>query len=59
MSIIIRTYDTDDIYNNDNIDYIDFDLSVSKAEADKVTEKLKALSFIAPEQIHEQKSYNY
>lgn len=59
VSIIIRTYDTDDIYNNDNIDYIDFDLSVSKAEADKVTEKLKALSFIAPEQIHEQKSYNY
>ena len=59
VSIIIRTYDTDDIYNNDNIDYIDFDLSVSKAEADKVNEELKALSFIAPEQIHEQKSYNY
>lgn len=59
VSIIIRTYDTDDIYNNDDIDYIDFDLSVSKAEADKVNEKLKALSFIAPEQIHEQKSYNY
>lgn len=59
VSIIIRTYDTDDIYNNDDIDYIDFDFNVSKAEADKVTEKLKALSFIAPEQIHEQKSYNY
>lgn len=59
VSIIIRTYDTDDIYINDNIDYIDFDLSVSKAEADKVNEELKALSFIAPEQIHEQKSYNY
>ena len=59
VSIIIRTYDTDDIYNNDDIDYIDFDFNASKAEADKVTEKLKALSFIAPEQIHEQKSYNY
>ena len=59
VSIIIRTYDTDDIYNNDDIDYIDFDFTVTKAEADKVTEKLKALSFIAPEQIHEQKSYNY
>lgn len=59
VSIIIRTYDTDDIYNNDDIDYINFDFNVSKAEADKVTEKLKALSFIAPEQIHEQKSYNY
>ena len=59
VSIIIRTYDSDDIYNNDNIDYIDFDFNVSKAEADKVNEELKALSFIAPEQIHEQKSYNY
>ena len=59
VSIIIRTYDTVDIYNYDDIDYIDFDFNVSKAEADKVTEKLKALSFIAPEQIHEQKSYNY
>lgn len=59
VSIIIRTYDSDDIYNNDDIDYIDFDFTVTKAEADKVTEELKSLSFIAPEQIHEQKSYNY
>ncbi len=59
ISVIIRTYDSDDTYNNDDIDYIDFDFTVTKAEADKVTEELKALSFIAPEQIHEQKSHNY
>ena len=59
VSIIIRTYDSDDIYNNDDIDFIDFSLDVTKAETYKVTEKLKSLSFIAPEQIYEQKSRDY
>lgn len=59
VSIIIRTYDSDDIYNNDDIDFIDFSLDVTKAETYKVTEELKSLSFIAPEQIYEQKSRDY
>ncbi|WP_294587455.1 hypothetical protein [uncultured Ruminococcus sp.] len=59
VSIIIRTYDSDDIYNNYDIDFIDFSLDVTKAETYKVTEKLKSLSFIAPEQIYEQKSRDY
>lgn len=59
VSIIIRTYDSDDIYNNDDIDFIDFSLDVTKTETYKVTEELKSLSFIAPEQIYEQKSRDY
>lgn len=59
VSIIIRTYDSDDIYNNDDIDFIDFSLDVTKAETYKVTEELKSLSFIAAEQIYEQKSRDY
>lgn len=57
VGVAIDVYTSKD--DHTNLDFIDVSFEVTNAEVDNVTEKLKSLSFIAPEQIHEQKNYNY
>ena len=53
VNVAIDVYTSKD--DHTSLDFIDFSFDVTNAEVDKVTERLKSLSFVDPEQI----SYYY